>query len=456
MPPHYTRGYSFTTHSTTQPNVPQPGDKLDQEFDDIATAVNAGAGAVDAITNPDGSLADAIVGLNNFKPGIFDTIAAGIEADVQPKVDDAAASAAAAAASASQAQDYALESQDAAATAASFATATAGEANTALAASATSQSAAVDAKMFSDRAGNSATTAEGAMSNALDHSELAFKWAEYLAGPVEPAPPGWPEAIDDGLWSSKWWAIRAREIVGSWGGLYLGAYPQPPFMDPDNPWPPGALYFDTTLGTMFVWNGGAWVSFTNLPAPSVAISFVYAATEGQTVFSGVDLQGLTPALDPLKAQPSDVHVNGVRLVLDNFGGGDFTVDRATSTLTINQGLPAGSIVQWDLWLSPSQLAPGSVIVHKLLDIDRDPVTNDPGEFDGVRTTFPLRYVDPASGTIVPCTPGDGVQLQVSIDGVQQEFGVDFSSAGSDIVFADAPPIGTRFWAVWYQPGTPAP
>ena len=166
-----------------------------------------------------------------------------------------------------------------------------------------------------------------------------------------------------------------------------------------------------------------------MPAPSVAVSFIYAATEGQTAFNGPDLQGITPALNPNRVQPSDVHVNGVKLALDNFGGGDFTIDIATSTLNINQGLPAGSIVQWDLWLAPSQLAPGSVVAFKLLDIDLDPVTNDPGEFDGVRTTFPLRYVDPASGTIKPCAPGDGVQLQVSIDGVMQEFGVDFSTAG---------------------------
>jgi hypothetical protein len=40
---------------------------------------------------------------------------------------------------------------------------------------------------------------------------MAFKWAEYLAAPVMPAPPGWPEAVDDGMFSAKWWALRARD-----------------------------------------------------------------------------------------------------------------------------------------------------------------------------------------------------------------------------------------------------
>jgi hypothetical protein len=456
QPPTFTRGYDYQQHSIDQPTVPQPGDKLNQDFDDLATAVNEGNSAIQDITNPDGTLKDGIVTKAKIDPATWTELVDDASEDLQPYVDAAQAAAAAAAVSADAADTSAIDAEAAAQDASSWAQSTAQVANTALAAEATALGAAADAKMFADRAENSEGTAEAHMVNAGSASDQSFKWAEYLAGPVEPAPPGWPEAIDDGMWSSKWWAVRARQIVGAWGGFYLGAYPDPPFMDVNNPWPPGSLYFDTEDGSMYVWNGSQWVNFSNMPAPSVALSFIYSAVEGQQDFNGPDLQGLTPALDPIKVQPSDVHVNGVRLALDNFGGGDFTVDVATSTLHINQPLPGGSIVQWDQWLAPSQLAPGSVVAYKLLDMDRDPVTNDPGEFDGVRTTFPMRYVSQTNGAITPCAPGDGVQLQVSLDGVMQEFGIDFSTAGSDMVFADPPPAGSKVWSVWYQPGTPAP
>lgn len=455
-PPTYTRGYSFTTHSQQQPNVPQPGDRIDAELDDISTAVNSYVNTLRGITNADGTVKNGSIGMPQFAAGVWDQINANAQATVKPFADSAADSAA----KAKQSEINAKASATSAASSAQVATAAAdtttmvaGQANSAVS---TANAAASKAQAEANRAANSATTSQSAMGNSEKWSDLSFKWAEYLAGPVAPAPPGWPEAIDDGLWSSKWWAIRAREIVGAWGGLYLGAYPSDPPMDPANPWPPGSLYYNTTNGQMLVWNGQQWVSMTQA-APSVVYQYVYYATAGQTDFSGPDQNGQTPEFNVNKPNPTDVHVNGVRLAQQttSFPDGDFTVNITTSTLSFNRPLMQGSIVQWDFLVESSQLAPGSVVAFKLADLDRDPVTNEPGEFDGVTTTFPMRYTDPKDGVLKPCNPGDGVQLQLCQDGVMQEFGVDFHTNGSDMVFQDPPPPGTRVWCVWYQPGAPA-
>ena len=61
--------------------------------------------------------------------------------------------------------------------------------------------------------GQQARHSTAAMSQALAYKDLAFQWAEYLAGPVAPAPPR-PKAVGDGQWSAKWWAVRARRLLG--------------------------------------------------------------------------------------------------------------------------------------------------------------------------------------------------------------------------------------------------
>jgi hypothetical protein len=80
------------------------------------------------------------------------------------------------------------------------------------------QSAANDASLSNSNAfdnaqiaANAGNEAQGFRNEAEGFADLAFDWAEQLEGPVMPAPPGWPEAVDDGMFSSKWWAIRARD-----------------------------------------------------------------------------------------------------------------------------------------------------------------------------------------------------------------------------------------------------
>ena len=455
-PPIYTRGFSFTTHSSTKPTIPQPGDKLDVEFNDISTAISAYVTSLQGITNANGTLKNGIVGEAQLAPGLFDSIVEDAEAQLQPIADAAAASRDAAATHAATAQTHAANAAaDAQVAAGAIADTQAAQQQAQAHATAASQSSAT-ATTQADRANNASMTAEGAMNAAWALRDQAFEWAEYLAGPVEPAPPGWPEAIDDGMWSAKWWAIRAREIVGAWGGFYLGAFASAPVPPASEPYPPGTLYFDTTQGQMMVWDGTTWRPLMQ-PGISIQDAFTYVAAADQQDFSGPDASGKTPLLDAINPRPSDVHVDGVKLVLDSGSGfGDYTIDAAASTLHIKVPLLVDSIVQWDLLLKPAEVAPGSVNAYKLHDVDRDPATNEPGEFDGLITTFPLRYTSLVDGTTKPAIPSQGVQLQIQLDGVGQEFGPDFTTSGSNIVFAQPPVAGARFWGVWYQPGSPPP
>jgi len=210
-PPAYSRDYSFTDFETNNPGQPKPGPALDTEFDDVANALTATQTALALIQRADGALANGIVGEDQLDPTLFDHIADDAVADAEAAAAAAAASAGAAASSASAANGSATAAATSAATA-SGAAAQAGVSQgiaqdaaneAALSATDADTSADVAVQAANDTAGNVAAT-EAAV-------QRAFEWAELLTGPVLPAPPGWPEAVDDGMFSSKWWAIRARD-----------------------------------------------------------------------------------------------------------------------------------------------------------------------------------------------------------------------------------------------------
>lgn len=57
-PSPYERNYSFTDHSAQQPTIPQPGNKLDIEFNDILTTLNATITRLNEIQRDDGKIRD--------------------------------------------------------------------------------------------------------------------------------------------------------------------------------------------------------------------------------------------------------------------------------------------------------------------------------------------------------------------------------------------------------------
>jgi hypothetical protein len=210
-PPAYTRTFSFTDWETTHPGEPKPGPQLDNEYDNVSNALTATQDALALIQRADGALANDSVGVDQLQDDVFDGIVDGITADAEAAADAAAASAALAAGSAAAAD----ASADAAAVSAATASGAAAQAGVS---QGIAQDAANEAALSADEAEDSATNAANSASQAQGfrdeagmHEELAFDWAEKLEGPVMPAPPGWPEAVDDGMFSSKWWAIRARE-----------------------------------------------------------------------------------------------------------------------------------------------------------------------------------------------------------------------------------------------------
>ena len=210
-PPAYVRAYSFTDFETTNPGEPKPGNKLDTEYDAVSNALTATQTSLALIQRADGELANESVGVDQLQAGLFDAIGDAAVADAEAAAAAAAASASAAAGSASSASSSASAASASAATAsgaAAQAGVSQGIAQNAANEAALSAADSFDSAQISANAGNEA---QGFRNEAEGFTDLAFKWAEYLTGPVMPAPPGWPEAVDDGMFSSKWWAIRARD-----------------------------------------------------------------------------------------------------------------------------------------------------------------------------------------------------------------------------------------------------
>lgn len=449
-PPAYTRQYSFSGFEAHNPGQPKPGDRLDSELDDLSVAVRGTQSALALLQRDDGQLANGSVGVDQLMPGLFDDIAEAIITAAAVEANRAANYAQAAARSAASSQS-AASSVDSSAQL--FAGVTAfSESEQAIA-----QTAAFDAEQSAQEAAESALRAEqaanaaaGAVAETQANEETSYRWAEYLAGPVAPAPatgPGgtpYPEAVDDGMWSAKWWALRAADLVGRFGSMYLGAWGTPPLVgNAGQPLAPGMFYYQYPPGILLMWDGERWEPFTT-PTPAVATTYVYQATAGQTVFSGMDRFGSLLTYDQDYPEPTDVHVNGVRLVNSRGTGfGDFSVDTVAGSVTIldPDGLVANSIVQIDLLMPRERLVPviSTVSIQKLQDVS--------STFDGTAVAFPIRNI--TDGT--PITVGSPMELSISLDGVMQEPAVDYTVSGSTLTFALPPPAGTRFWSVRYQP-----
>ena len=105
-------------------------------------------------------------------------------------------------------------------------------------------------------------------------------------------------------------AAAAAASYDSFDDRYLGPKATAPAVDNDgNPLIVGALYFDTTLNSMRVYDGSLWMA-AGSSVNGTSRRYRYIATAGQTTFTGVDSNGATLAYDPLYL---DVYLNGSRL-----------------------------------------------------------------------------------------------------------------------------------------------
>jgi hypothetical protein len=70
QPPDYTRAFSFTNYTANYPSTPQPGVRLDTEFDALSVTTDAIRANLALIQRDDGALANASVGADQLSPEI--------------------------------------------------------------------------------------------------------------------------------------------------------------------------------------------------------------------------------------------------------------------------------------------------------------------------------------------------------------------------------------------------
>jgi hypothetical protein len=283
----------------------------------------------------------------------------------------------------------------------------------------------------------------GAAAVSADYAQVAIEWAEHLPDTIPPNILA-INSISGQHWSSRWWALRAASAFGALAWMYLGASAGPPPSTPltptGQPIPPGAMYFDSTLGMMLVWNGSSWVPLAQGPAKATTSSLYYLATAGQTVFplSVADRFGHVFAFNQTATEGLQGLVNGVRLEPTV----DFTVDTVASTVTFARGLAANAIVTFDILTPTTQLTPSGTVNTVLLS----PITPD-----GVKTVFTGLTVA-SNGHAVNVAKNE--ELLVSVDGIQQAPGSAYNASGAQITFAEAPLATALIFIVWFGPANP--
>jgi hypothetical protein len=459
------RKVSLSDHVRANPRQPLPADLLDLQIHNLIEAVKSTQAALEDIRRDDGKLRNRSVGVEQLNTDITRLILDGIEARAAAMTARAEGAAANAQAVEDRVSLTARDAEAAAVAAAKFLSAIA-HADECVAKRTDqvvnlSDEVAIDAV----EAGNWANYAKAQSDNAIAAKDEALQWAEYLAGPVVDSAKA-PAYIEDsafphglyyqpvqgyggnaGLWSAKWWAIYAAQLVGPWGFYYLGGWYDPPVpgsINPDtgvttpSPIAPGSFYYDIDTGQIYVWTGSEWRTPYAL-SPGYQNNYVYVATANQTVFSGADSTGKIPTVGVC---PSDVHLNGVRLVATS----DYTINSTTSTLTLLAPAKVNAIVQWDLLVPNDQLVPGAVSIFKTT------ITPAP---DGVVTSFNMTYANPSTGT-QPVNATSSAQMIVSLDGIVQEPGVDFNAAGAALNLTSPPPTGAKLWSVWIANALLAP
>jgi hypothetical protein len=118
-------------------------------------------------------------------------------------------------------------------------------------------------------------------------------------------------------------AAAAAASFDTFDDRYLGSKSSEPSVDNDgNALVSGALFFDSAVGSMKVYDGGNWILATSAGAASL-LDYEFTATAGQTTFTGADNNSASLSYS---AGNLIVTLNGI--VLDN--GSDYTATSGTS------------------------------------------------------------------------------------------------------------------------------
>ena len=436
--------YDFTAHARRQPTAPPPGDRIDAQLQNHADAIAATQLAVEQLVAAQTKAADIDI----------KTIAAEIKAYAQAEFGDLSRSAGYAKALADQTQlqlrrmfaeaDRARDVADRAEARLAAAVLAAESAPPALnnAPAPTFSPGQAMPSLGYGAGGFYASDDAGATATSADYAQVSIEWAEHLPDTIPPNILA-INAISGQHWSSRWWALRSANAFGMLAWWYMGAWPSPgppttPLTPTGQPIPPGAMYFDTTLGVMLVWNGSTWVPLAQGPAKAATSSLYYQATAGQTVFSlaAMDLFGRTFAFNQTATEGLQAHVNGVRVTPVS----DYAVDTVASTITFTRGVTLNAVVAFDILTPASQLSPAGSASTLLVS----PITPD-----GVKTVFTGLTVA-ANGN--PLNVARNEELLVSVDGVQQQPGAAYNASAAQITFTEAPLATALIFIVWFGPG----
>jgi hypothetical protein len=447
------RQYSFTDHSTNQPTTPQPGNNLDGEYDRTNISVGQVIDFVGVSLNTDGTLRTASVGQPQIAPGVFDFIANDAIAQVQPLVDDAQSFANSSLSSSQTAQAAATAADHSATTSSGAASTASTAASNAQVSASAAQASATTATNAATTATNAADDAAGDLATCTDYGVLTQAWAEHMPDTIPPNILAVMDVTGD-HWSSRWWANQAditvtdgiqdvidagNDAIAAFERYYLGAFPLPPSSDTQgNPVTTGAMYYDLTLGTMYVWNGSQWQPVTK-PSPVQTYNFVYVATAGQTVFSGPDRDGNILVYNPAAYQHVATFKRGSLLTPTT----DYTA--IVNQVTLATGATAGDIVQ--VWV---ESVPTVKLDWRTARMD---VTG--WAFNGSQTSFVLK--DAAGATLIAASPSD---ILLSLDGTWQQAFADYTVSSSTLTFTTAPPADAQVFGIAVVPvpdvATPQP
>ena len=208
------RKFSFRDHTRSQPEVPPPGDRLDTEFDQIYRELSAFQDLLEVTLSLDGSLKPKSLGLEAFKDGVFDPIVRNLH----EKTENIQKKATGAAGTAVQAANLALHEKIEAETAREKAQRALSTVQQRISELETMISGLTEASIRTRRAmvelRNTEAGALGAANQALIAEDMAYRWAEKTDGPVVLAP---GDPVDDGLFSAKWWALKAQDNASGGG-----------------------------------------------------------------------------------------------------------------------------------------------------------------------------------------------------------------------------------------------
>jgi hypothetical protein len=440
------RVFSFTDWQTSHPSDPPPGDMLDASF----AAQNAKIDDIEAnllsVLRDDGQLQNGTVHRDALAPETLSFLRSEIVGGAESARADAIMASETALGSRSLAEISAETAKKAAETAQLAAFQATDVLSDALQQvqgmlaghkSAISQLEVVEAQLVGTASGGMTPFVGGGPGEVEAWASTSRAWAEYMPDTI-PASVLDIMAVTGDHWSSRWWANQAANAFGMLTSLYYGALPSPPLTNnAGGPIETGAIYYNTTTGQAYVWTGSQWEAFYGVQRAGVATLW-YTATAGQTVFitTTLDAYGHNYTLSSTAPEGIDVHINGVRRTPSQY-----TVNYATTRVTLTSGATVGDVVAIDIMMPNSALGPGAVQNWHL-----KPLIG----VNGVLTTFALSTLD-VSGPTVNVTKNE--ELLVVQDGVTQQPTTSYTATGANITFLTAPEADSKIFIIWQKSQT---